>query len=197
MATSSQETLNARMFCTECGRPFPPDDLVHFGLNRVCAECKPRFVQRMQEGALAPSSVVYGGFWRRGVALLLDSIIISVILFPVEMVVGLFAFPLASPARSFNFGLLGIVYIVSFAIGAAYQGYFLSQKGATPGKMVMGMKVVTATGARLSVGRAVARYFASVLSGLTLFIGYLIAAFDVQKRTLHDHICSTRVIREV
>ena len=33
------------------------------------------------------------------------------------------------------------------------------------------------------------------LSIVMLGIGYLIAAFDDQKRTLHDHICDTRVIR--
>jgi len=27
------------------------------------------------------------------------------------------------------------------------------------------------------------------------FIGYIISAFDAQKRALHDHIASTRVIR--
>jgi uncharacterized RDD family membrane protein YckC len=28
-----------------------------------------------------------------------------------------------------------------------------------------------------------------------LFIGYLMAAFDDQKRALHDRICDTRVVR--
>jgi hypothetical protein len=32
------------------------------------------------------------------------------------------------------------------------------------------------------------------LSGLTCYIGYIIAGFDEQKRTLHDHVCSTRVV---
>jgi uncharacterized RDD family membrane protein YckC len=198
MATTPQGTIGAQQYCTECGRAFAPDDLASFGANRVCAECKPRFVQRMQEGGLAGSTVVYGGFWRRGLALFLDAIILAVILFPIEMVIGMFASPVIVPGTtSFNFGILGVIYLISFVVGATYQGYFLSQKGATPGKMVMGLKVVTATGARLTFARAVGRYFATILSGLTFFIGYLIAAFDSQKRALHDHICSTRVIRQV
>jgi uncharacterized RDD family membrane protein YckC len=159
----------------------------------------------MQEGGLAPSAVVYGGFWRRGLALFLDGIILAVILFPIEMVLGLFASPVMVPRTSssnfgmlgINFGILGLIYLISFAVGATYQGYFLSQKGATPGKMVMGLKVITATGARLTFMRGVGRYFATVLSAFTFFIGYLIAAFDSQKRALHDHICSTRVIRQI
>ena len=62
--------------------------------------------------------------------------------------------------------------------------------------MLMGVKVVTATGGPISVGRAFARYFAQILSGLILCIGFIMAAFDDQKRALHDHICSTRVIRD-
>jgi uncharacterized RDD family membrane protein YckC len=30
---------------------------------------------------------------------------------------------------------------------------------------------------------------------ITLYIGFLMAAFDAQKRSLHDRICDTRVIR--
>jgi len=29
---------------------------------------------------------------------------------------------------------------------------------------------------------------------MVCYIGYLIVAFDDQKRALHDHICNTRVI---
>jgi hypothetical protein len=29
---------------------------------------------------------------------------------------------------------------------------------------------------------------------MTCFIGYIIAAFDNEKRALHDHICTTRVV---
>jgi uncharacterized RDD family membrane protein YckC len=61
--------------------------------------------------------------------------------------------------------------------------------------MVLGLKVVTANGGLISVGRAFGRYFAQILSGLILGIGYIMAAFDEQKRALHDHICGTRVIR--
>ena len=34
-----------------------------------------------------------------------------------------------------------------------------------------------------------------MLSGLLLNIGYLIAAFDEEKRAMHDHMCDTRVIK--
>jgi len=33
-----------------------------------------------------------------------------------------------------------------------------------------------------------------MVSGLACYIGYIIVAFDDQKRALHDHMCNTRVI---
>ena len=43
--------------------------------------------------------------------------------------------------------------------------------------------------------RAIGRYFAAMLSSLILCIGYLLIAFDAEKRALHDMICDTRVIK--
>ena len=54
----------------------------------------------------------------------------------------------------------------------------MSRVGATPGKMVLGLKVVRPNGAPVSLGRAVGRYFAKLLSSLTFCIGFIIAGFD-------------------
>jgi len=66
---------------------------------------------------------------------------------------------------------------------------------ATLGKMACGLKVVLPDGAPISYGRAFGRAWAELLSGFICDIGYIIAAFDSQKRSLHDHIANTRVIR--
>jgi uncharacterized RDD family membrane protein YckC len=199
MATTSAETLNSGRFCSECGRPFPSENLARFGENMVCGDCKPRFVQRLREGVPASMAVVYGGFWRRVVAVLIDAFILMIVMFPLEMAFGLFSAPRAgnrSFAAGYAMGYLGLIWLLSTVLNLTYYTYFLSQKGATPGKMVMGLKVIVANGDRIGVGRAIARYFAHVLSGLTLGIGYIMVAFDSQKRGLHDYICSTRVIRQ-
>lgn len=198
MGTISAEPLGSALFCTECGRRFAPEDLARFGTSAVCVECKPRFVQRMREGAAGPSAVGYGGFWRRFLAVVLDGIITSIIYFPIQMGLTAIWGPLVirptAPGLAVSF--LGMTWLISLAIGATYETYFISQKGATPGKMVLGLKVVTAGGGPVSVSRALGRYFAKILSGIILCIGYIMAAFDSEKRALHDHICNTRVIRQ-
>jgi uncharacterized RDD family membrane protein YckC len=66
--------------------------------------------------------------------------------------------------------------------------------GATLGKMAAKIRVVTADGGKVSYGRATGRYFAKLLSAFTCLIGFIMAAFDEEKRALHDRICNTRVI---
>src|ERR1700719_3525417 len=40
-------------FCSECGRPFPAEQLVTVGDATVCATCKPVYLQRLREGGVA------------------------------------------------------------------------------------------------------------------------------------------------
>jgi uncharacterized RDD family membrane protein YckC len=80
-------------------------------------------------------------------------------------------------------------------MGASYEAFFVVKYAATPGKMLCRLQVLTPGGQKLKTGRAIGRYFAKLLSSMTCAVGFLLAAFDEQKRTLHDHICSTRVMR--
>jgi uncharacterized RDD family membrane protein YckC len=187
-------------FCSQCGRQFRTDELIRFGQSWVCGDCKGAFTQRMREGAPMPNTVVYGGFWRRFAAILLDGLILGACSFAINGFLGLLL-PVDPTAirgpelifRASAFG--GLAILVNFALGITYNVYFLVKSGATPGKMALGLKVIRADGGPITPGLAVGRYFAHMLSALILFIGYIIAAFDSQKRALHDYICGTRVTR--
>jgi uncharacterized RDD family membrane protein YckC len=184
-------------YCSECGRPFAMSQLVAIGAASVCAQCKPVYLQRMREGGQAIGARKFGGFWIRFVARVIDSVILAIALMvvniPIEMMLGIGRIndPAAIVAAV---GFLGIVWLIDAAASCAYEVYFLSTRGATPGKMVLGLKVVRSDGSMLTTGQAVGRYFAYLLSGFTLLIGFIIAGFDDQKRALHDRICDTRVI---
>ncbi|MGH9520082.1 MAG: RDD family protein, partial [Terriglobales bacterium] len=87
--------------------------------------------------------------------------------------------------------LFDFVFIFLFI---AYNTLMLGRFGATLGDMVIGAVVVTPEGGRITYARALGRTLMKEVSGLILCIGYLIAAFDEQKRTLHDRIAGTVVI---
>ncbi len=193
-------------FCTECGREFDPADLLTFGAARVCAGCKDVFFQRVREqgSAVATERTFrrYGGFWIRFGARVLDVAILWVVLLPLSYALGLFLpnvlrqQPATPDIRSFGpfFAGLLVVNLISWFIALLYEGWFVSNRGGTPGKLVLGLRIVRPNGDKVSFARACGRYMASIVSSLTLFIGYIMAGFDDQKRALHDHMCDTRVV---
>jgi len=187
-------------YCSECGRGVPASQLTVHGDVSVCAQCQPAYSQRLS-GARH-----FGGFWMRFLAIIIDAIILGVvgaiITIPFGLALGGAGLRLGNnpdPAQVMAalpaiMGVAGLGFLIRLVLSLAYEVYFLTTKGATPGKMALGLKVTTADGGPISVGLAVGRYFAKYLSFLTLCIGFLIAAFDREKRSLHDHICGTRVV---
>jgi len=78
-------------------------------------------------------------------------------------------------------------------------GYFVILEGGpgqTIGKKALNLRVVTADGDRIGYLRAFARYIGRGIGFLILGIGLIMAAFDGEKRALHDRMCGTRVIRD-
>ena len=51
------------------------------------------------------------------------------------------------------------------------------------------------TGRRISILKANARYWAKILSVLTLGVGFLMAGFTRRKQALHDFVAGTLVVR--
>jgi len=185
-------------FCSECGRPFPTSQLLNLGSASVCAQCKPIYLQRVREGGQAIGARRYAGFWIRFVAFVIDAIIISVVnlilTVPLRLTAAFSMMSDPSTLFSAGLGMLGLSILISVALAVAYNAYFVSTRGATPGKMVLGLKIIRSDGGPVSVGRAIGRYFGQMVSGLILYIGFIIAGFDAEKRALHDYIVDTRVI---
>jgi uncharacterized RDD family membrane protein YckC len=181
--------------CAECGNTFVQDDLVTIAGASVCAGCKPLYVQRMREGAMLPNTFHYAGFWIRFVARMIDGLILGALGMAVQM--GLLGMSFGAGARPGEFDLARIALstIIGLAIGLAYAVFFLGKFGATPGKMAVGVRVIRADGTPITYGRAAGRFFAEYLSMLILYIGFIMAGFDSEKRALHDHICDTRVVK--
>lgn len=55
-ASAPPVTSDGGVLCAECGKSFPPDEVIRLADRHVCAACKPILVQRLSEGA-APASV--------------------------------------------------------------------------------------------------------------------------------------------
>ena len=125
--------------------------------------------------------VVVGGAWLTGLLWLL--IVGSL---TADARVALSALLMVGAAAAALAVLLHAVYFVGFVAGC----------GQTPGKMLLGVRVVRRDGRRVGGGRAFARWIGYGLVFATLGLGGLVVAFDAERRGIHDRIAGTRVIRD-
>ncbi|MGA3240552.1 MAG: RDD family protein [Bryobacteraceae bacterium] len=190
-------------YCSECGQATAPDNLARFGDRLICPLCKDRYAQKLREGVMPAVGMRYAGFWIRVLAALIDSVILGTVssileyamfpsmLTPAPIAPGSTPFDVLGPAMA----RAGSAILASTLVSMTYSTGFIGALGATPGLMALGLKVVRPDGAPIGYGRALARYFAAMLSAMILGIGYVLVAFDSEKRALHDMICDTRVIK--
>lgn len=182
--------------CHECGRMFPQDNMIQYQDAWICASCKPVFIQKLKEGANLGASFEYGGFWIRFAAKFLDGMIQGSVTMVFGVISGIFI-ALIGPNEGVAIAFQLFIQAISLAFAIFYGTFFVGKFAATPGKMICGLKIIMADGTPVSYPRALGRYFANDwLNPLTLGIGYLMAAFDDEKRGLHDRICDTRVIKK-
>jgi uncharacterized RDD family membrane protein YckC len=149
----------------------------------------------------------FAGFWRRLVAFIIDSTIVTIIFFVLCVIAELAFFfgamsadnsallnDLANP-KGFSSVLL-LVLVFYIAINTAYFTYFHGATGRTPGKMLLGLQVCSSDGAPISFGIAFLRAVGYLVSSLlgTIPIGFIWAAFDQRKQAWHDKIAGTVVL---
>ncbi len=154
--------------------------------------------------AVAPAAVRSAGFWIRLAAYLIDFLILGMMVSLVTLPWGdsldqiqKAAFAELKSATP-NLSVVGRFWIVLIAISVPsnflYFVGFNGAWGATPGKLAMGLRVLTLDGAPLGYRRAFLRHCAEWITRLTFGIGFLMVALSPDKRSLHDLIARTRVV---
>lgn len=125
----------------------------------------------------------------RVVAVLIDGLIIFVLFFAVFIAATILSkIASALGAIVFVLGYLGI-----FAVGL-YLGYLNGSIGQTPGKKVMGLRVVSEqTGQLIGGGAGIGRAFLHILDSLPCYIGYLFPLWDAKRQTFSDKVMKTVV----
>ncbi len=192
--------------CAECGKMMSVEEMVQIGSTTVCAACKPGYVQKLREGAVpfaagvAASEMRYAGFWMRVAAYVIDMVILTVVTLPLSIWLNFkmqqaLAFQGGQTPNWAEFaGYWAMSMAWSTGITILYGWLFVGRYGATPGKMLLKLKVVTEDGGRVSYLRALGRQGGQLVSSFTCMIGFLLPLFNDEKRALHDYICKTRVI---
>lgn len=134
-----------------------------------------------------PEAASPAGFWIRLAAKLIDGLILLVCL---AYAVG----PLMEK-------ILDVPEVTGAALDLTglgwclfYSVFFVGAFSATPGKMVLRLRIQRSDGEKVGFARALVRVLAEGVSAAVFFIGYVMAAFDPEKRALHDRLADTRVV---
>lgn len=135
--------------------------------------------------------VEYGGFWLRFCAAIIDSILVGLITTP--LIIGLYGMTyftketfFAGPAEPF----------ITYGIPAILTILFWRWRQATPGKMLLSLRVVDAkTLQPMSVGQTIGRYFAYFPAMIPLFLGLAWVGWDARKQGWHDKLAGTVVVK--
>lgn len=178
--------------CSRCGAEVPRSQTITVGTMTLCPKCQVGY-ERQLRGELAPP--IYASPVTRLLAFVLDSIFSGV-------VVGVFlaaVYWLATnffPDRKTSLGimLIGLVcallWIVNYYVGR------IAKTGATPGMRLFRLRVTLPQGGPVGTGRALARFLVlGLVNSVTAGLGHLVTFFHPQKRSLHDLLCGTLVVK--
>lgn len=151
-----------------------------------------------------PPALLPGGGFRRTAAFIIDHMILSFITMPIFVGV-LLGFKIADP----NAGLIAtmmtqqakvnaVYYALWLPIFFLYFGWFYKNRGATPGKLALGLRVIdTRTGTHIGYWRAFFReLIGRFIDFVPILAGYIVGLVRSDKRCFHDLIFGTQVVRK-
>lgn len=179
LATHPISIAGTARFSVNIGQFTSRETLVHTKLGKALEEMQ------------AQPELEYVGFWVRVWAAIIDSALITVIIFP--LLISIYGWAYLDPE---NLVRGSMDFLISWVLPAIAVISLWIYKLATPGKMAIGAKIVDArTGRKPSKGQLIGRYFAYFVSILPLFLGLLWVAFDKRKQGWHDKLAGTVVVR--
>lgn len=142
----------------------------------------------------------FAGFWRRIAALFIDFILLSLAAVVIGIICGFiyesftWKFKQISQINDKEIEIVG--KILSFIILWLYFSLMESSPlQGTIGKFMLKIKVTDLNLERIKFGKATGRHFCKILSGMMMYIGFIIAAFTKRKQALHDILAGTLVIK--
>ena len=121
---------------------------------------------------------MYAGVWKRLFAFLIDAAVFIILFWALTQMAGITTASVATV----------VIIWLYYALMES------SPMQASLGKIIMGLKVVDRRGRRLTFWQATERILSKIVTNITFYFGFFIAAFDNKKQTLHDRISHSAVV---
>jgi uncharacterized RDD family membrane protein YckC len=142
--------------------------------------------QIANEGITTQANNAYAGFWIRFLAVLIDGIALQAVFIVLNLILNVSLLNPPWQITMFQY-VIQIIYFVALTV----------LLGQTLGKMVVGIKVIRQdkdlpnTWGSILLRETIGKF----VSAITLLIGYIMAAFNKEKKALHDRIARTYVVK--
>jgi len=155
----------------------------------------------------APADLPCVGFWARVLAALIDSLLLAMVIAPVLWAAygwGFFDAYVDHYRQVLGGDLMAAAPadrgpldpLMTYGFPALAVLAFWIARGATPGKMLIGARIVdAASGGPATTLQLVGRYLGYFVSTIPLGLGLLWVAFDPRKQGWHDKLAGTLVVR--
>jgi uncharacterized RDD family membrane protein YckC len=131
------------------------------------------------------------GFITRLAALITDTLILWLGLRGTVSLLMLLRHALRRFAPPVSIGQL--VVVCAPAIACLYHIFFWWLRGQTPGKWLLGIKVVALGGGKVGLGRSLLRFVGYLLSALPFYLGFL-WIIGPRRMGFHDRLARTEVV---
>lgn len=133
----------------------------------------------------------YVGFWKRTVAVLVDTFLIILVTLPILIWVYGIEYLNNEHMEKGSFDFIINYVFPTIAVILLWKYY-----QATPGKMIFKATIVDAkTGGKPTLKQWIIRYLGYFVSLLPFGLGYFWVAFDKKKQSFHDKLAKTVVIQ--
>jgi uncharacterized RDD family membrane protein YckC len=134
------------------------------------------------------------GFGLRLTALIIDGVLVGILTFTLGFVVGLLIMLSKVYGEGQFYPTERLIVVSGILISFFYFAAFWAKSGQTPGKSILGIKVISTDGSQLGWGKAFLRYVGYIINVIVLSIGFVWIAFDKKRQGWHDKIANTYVI---
>jgi uncharacterized RDD family membrane protein YckC len=138
----------------------------------------------------------YAGFVSRLLAYAVDLAILVITIVVITWVINttIELFPFTTTVELPDAIVLIVAGLTILLFVSGYYVFFWSLAGQTPGKLLLGIRIVRVDGRRLSFRRSLLRFLGYIVSFLVFYLGFLWILMDNRRQGWHDKIADTCVV---